>query len=353
MSATRTVAAGYLESLLAGQPRLAREPVGVAQRAARGGGRPRRRADGADDPRRGVALHRPLAAHQADRSSRRARRPVCRARMSSAFDLAEAATRLVFVDGIYAPELSSVARDGGVVVANLSAAAAAHAAAIEPHLGRHVEFRDNVFAALNTAFLHDGALVVVPRDVSAAAPVHLLFIATQKDAASYPRCLVVAESGSAVTVVEDYVALQHGDLFHQRGDRDRARRRAQCRPRPGTARQRPGVSYRELRRVARDMPAAIGRSASRSARGSRATTSSVLQTAEGAECTIDGLALIGGAPARRHAHAASTTRSRTASAASCTNASSAAPRTRCSTARSWCARTRSAPTRRSRAATCC
>ena len=129
------------------------------------------------------------------------------------FRVEEATTRLVFVDGVHAPELSSVAPDGGVVVANLSAAGAAHAAAIDLHLGRHVEFRDSVFAALNTAFLHDGALVLVPRDVSAAAPVHLLFIATQKGAASYPRCLLVAESGSAVTVVEDYVALQPGTYF--------------------------------------------------------------------------------------------------------------------------------------------
>jgi len=45
---------------------VAREPVGVAQQAARGGRRPRRRADGTHDPRRGVALHRPFAAHQGD-----------------------------------------------------------------------------------------------------------------------------------------------------------------------------------------------------------------------------------------------------------------------------------------------
>ena len=119
----------------------------------------------------------------------RTRRRSRRRRTSSAFVLEEAATRLVFVDGVYAPELSSVARDGVVVVEPRRPRRAAHAAAIEPHLGRHVEFRDNVFAALNTAFLHDGALVVVPRDVSVAAPVHLLFIATQQDAASYPRCL--------------------------------------------------------------------------------------------------------------------------------------------------------------------
>jgi Fe-S cluster assembly protein SufD len=93
-------------------------------------------------------------------------------------------------------------------VVNLEAGFAAHAAAIEPFLGRLTEFSDNVFAALNTAFLHDAALIVVPRDTSIAAPVHLLFIATQKDVVSYPRCLLLAGSGSAVTVVEDYVSLQ-------------------------------------------------------------------------------------------------------------------------------------------------
>jgi Fe-S cluster assembly protein SufD len=129
------------------------------------------------------------------------------------FSLEEAATRLVFVDGVYAPQLSGVAGDPGVVAMNLAAAVAAHAAAIEPHLGRHAEFQDNVFPALNSAFLHDGALIVVPRNALAAVPVHLLFIATQKQAASYPRCLLIAESGSTVTVVEDYVALQDEAYF--------------------------------------------------------------------------------------------------------------------------------------------
>jgi len=97
--------------------------------------------------------------------------------------------------------------DSGVVVSNLPKVLATHGAAIEAHLGRHAAFRDNVFAALNTAFLHDAAVIVVPRNVALAAPVHLLFIATQKEVVSTPRCLVVAESGSAMTVIEDYVVL--------------------------------------------------------------------------------------------------------------------------------------------------
>ena len=209
------------------------------------------------------------------------------------FYLEEATTRLVFVDGVYAPQLSSVAKDLGVVVMNLSAVVSAHAAAIEPHLGRHTEFQDNVFAALNTAFLHDGALIVMPRDASVAVPVHLLFLATQKEAASYPRCLVVAESGSAVTVVEDYVALQEEAYFtnavteivladnarvnHIRVQREgsKAFHVANCAVSLGRASNYQSVSV------------ALG------ARISRYNLN-VRLAAEGAECAVDGLALIGG-----------------------------------------------------------
>ncbi len=128
------------------------------------------------------------------------------------FYLAETVTRLVFVDGVYAPHLSTklpdVSKDSGFVVSNLSATKSEILTIIEPHLGHHTEFKDNIFAALNTAFLHEGALIIVPRNVAVEIPIHLLFIATQKEVTSHPRCLLIAESGSTVTVLEDYVTLQ-------------------------------------------------------------------------------------------------------------------------------------------------
>jgi len=209
------------------------------------------------------------------------------------FCLEEASTRLVFVDGAYAPELSAMGKNGGPLVSSLAAALAAHAAAIEPHLGRHAGFIDDVFAALNTAFLHDGALVVVPRHVVVAAPVHLLFIAAQKESASHPRCLVVAEAGSEVTIVEDFVTLQdetyftnavteivlgdHAAMTHVRVQREspQAFHVAKC-----------SVSLGHASRY-RSVGVALG------ARISRCNLD-VLQEAEGAECAIDGLALIAG-----------------------------------------------------------
>jgi hypothetical protein len=57
------------------------------------------------------------------------------------FTAPEAALRLVFVDGVHAPALSSTAGlPRGIAVANLAAALAAHGADMEPHLARHVAF---------------------------------------------------------------------------------------------------------------------------------------------------------------------------------------------------------------------
>jgi Fe-S cluster assembly protein SufD len=162
---------------------------------------------------------------------------------------------------------------------------------MQNHLGRHAAFDDNAFAALNTAFLNDGALIVATRNVAVAGPVHLLFIATQAEAASYPRCLVVAEAGSAVTVIEDFVALQDQAYFtnavteiavadnasvtHVRVQREGAQafHIANC-----------AVSLAHASRY-RSVSVAFG------ARISRYNLN-VKQTGEGVECAVDGLALI-------------------------------------------------------------
>jgi len=204
----------------------------------------------------------------------------------------EAAARLVFVDGRYAPEHSF--NRAGITVGNLAASLNQHGAAVQAQLGQHLAIERNAFAALNTAFLHDGALVILPRDLALAAPVHLLYIATREHAASYPRCLVIAESGSAATVIEDYVALQDDAYFtnavtemalaanaavhHVRVQRDGAAafHIANC-----------AVSLAHASRY-HSVSVALG------ARISRHNLN-VRLTAEGAECSVDGLALIGGA----------------------------------------------------------
>ncbi len=126
------------------------------------------------------------------------------------FLIAESGHRLVFVDGFFSPELSQRNEHDQLLIGNLTALVSANAALVETHLGQHVQFRDNIFAALNTAFLQDGAFIMLPENCVVSSPIHLLFIATQEQTTQYPRCLLIGKSNSQATVIEDYVSLESG-----------------------------------------------------------------------------------------------------------------------------------------------
>lgn len=132
----------------------------------------------------------------------------------SHFIAPEATAHLTFVDGVFAPELSANAGlPYGVVVTHLAAALNTHAAVIEAHLACHAGFEQEVFAALNTSYLRDGAFIWVAKNQKCPTPVQLLFVSTQKEAAAYPRVLVVAEPGSECTLIEDHVGLADAVYF--------------------------------------------------------------------------------------------------------------------------------------------
>lgn len=139
--------------------------------------------------------------------------PVAAAIKVSAADIAthvvpEAAMRLVFVDGVPAPELAQQgALPAGVTVIAMSDALKSHAALVEPHLAKLAGVGQELFTALNTAFLQHGVFIHLAKDAQLKAPIHLLFVAAGNGVAAYPRCLIVAESGAEACVIEDYVAL--------------------------------------------------------------------------------------------------------------------------------------------------
>ncbi|MEA5625367.1 Fe-S cluster assembly protein SufD [Nostoc sp. UHCC 0251] len=121
--------------------------------------------------------------------------------------LPEAAnSRLVFVNGVYAPELSAVSDlPSGIVVSNLVGLSAVEHQAVQQYLAQ-AEGAQEVFTALNTAGITDAAVVWVKKNVVVETPIHLVFISVAGETAtiSQPRCLVVAESGSQVSLVEEY-----------------------------------------------------------------------------------------------------------------------------------------------------
>src|SRR5215467_4676528 len=86
---------------------------------------------------------------------------------------------LVFVNGKFSPQLSRIpALPKGVEAGSLAGAILKHPAAVEQYLGKHLDFYRDAFAALNTAFVDDGAYVYVPRSTVVEAPIYVLYLST-------------------------------------------------------------------------------------------------------------------------------------------------------------------------------
>jgi Fe-S cluster assembly protein SufD len=209
------------------------------------------------------------------------------------FVLAEAPHRLVFVDGVFAPGLSTQPANSEILsTGNLEGI---QKSPLEDQMRKHLAKQpgaEELFTALNTANLGDGAIVSVAKNQTVETPIHLLFISTSAEPTiSHPRCLVVAETGSAVTLIEEYVSLGEEVYFTN----------------PVTEIWIEANAQVNHTRVQRDSATAfhIGKTAVSQARDSRYTCNAisygaqlsrhhleVYQTGEQAETTLNGLTLI-------------------------------------------------------------
>ena len=85
--------------------------------------------------------------------------------------------QLVFVNGNYSPELSSLQGGDEFVVGNLAAFFETDMQdVVASHLARYADVQNHAFTALNTAFFHDGAFIRLPKGKAINLPVHLIFV---------------------------------------------------------------------------------------------------------------------------------------------------------------------------------
>ncbi len=118
--------------------------------------------------------------------------------------------RLVFVNGQFAPGLSSpqpLLED--VKVNSLAHALTSDRDSLEQHLARYADYQHDAFCALNTAFMEDGAFVCIPPGAVLQEPIYLLYVSTAGAVPTivHPRNLILVGNNSQATVVEEYVSL--------------------------------------------------------------------------------------------------------------------------------------------------
>jgi len=124
--------------------------------------------------------------------------------------------RLVFVNGVSSPDLSRLHRlPAGARVESLANALQGDDDVLHAHLSRYVRYQEHSFVALNTAFIEDGALVLVPKGVVVEEPIYLVFVSTGQygPVVSHPRNLIVAGEGSQARIVEIHIGAGSGPYF--------------------------------------------------------------------------------------------------------------------------------------------
>ena len=113
---------------------------------------------------------------------------------------------LVFVNGIFSPELSDIADlPAGVTATPMSRALAEMPQPVERAFGQACAHEHHGFVAFNTAFFGEGLFLCVPADCVLDRPVQLLQVSTQNDTAANLRNLIVLDAGAQATLIEIFV----------------------------------------------------------------------------------------------------------------------------------------------------
>ena len=118
----------------------------------------------------------------------------------------EHAAGLTFVTGFRNPVQPGGASED-VEVLSLSTVLSEKEDWVQARLGSLVDIERHRFGALNTGYLRDGVVVRVPKGSGRKEVVHLRYETPPQSSApvNYPRVLVVAEEGTEVTILEEYV----------------------------------------------------------------------------------------------------------------------------------------------------
>jgi len=122
-------------------------------------------------------------------------------------------SRAVFLNGIFQPDLSSLATlPKEVVLMELGEALVndQHAELVRKYLERESQPDESGFTTLNTALFSSGLFLKIPRGLQVETPVHLLFVG-QADhegvrPAAFPRVLIIGEENSSATIIESYAS---------------------------------------------------------------------------------------------------------------------------------------------------
>ena len=94
----------------------------------------------------------------------------------------------------------------GVIFCSFSEAVREHPDLVRAYLGSVVSYRDNFFAALNSAVFSDGSFCFIPAGVACPMELSTYFRINAAETGQFERTLIVAEAGASVSYLEGCTA---------------------------------------------------------------------------------------------------------------------------------------------------
>jgi len=124
--------------------------------------------------------------------------------------------RIVFVNGRFAPQLSTFRHDKSQFeIIGLAKVIDTQPDLLQPYLARYVDPDEHGFNALNTASINDGLYLHVFKDKQVKQAIHVLYLSTAIDGLLVlPRNLILLDEHAQATVVEHYASLSHSSPSH-------------------------------------------------------------------------------------------------------------------------------------------
>ena len=97
-------------------------------------------------------------------------------------------------------------REQGIIFMSISEAVKEVPELVKKYLGSVVPYRDNYFAALNSAVFSDGSFVYIPKGVRCPMELSTYFRINARNTGQFERTLIVADEGSYVSYLEGCTA---------------------------------------------------------------------------------------------------------------------------------------------------
>lgn len=120
--------------------------------------------------------------------------------------LAGVAVDAVFDSVSVATTFKEKLKESGVIFCSFSDAVQDYPELIEKYLGTVVPYRDNFFAALNSAVFSDGSFVYIPKGVRCPMELSTYFRINAANTGQFERTLIVADEGAYVSYLEGCTA---------------------------------------------------------------------------------------------------------------------------------------------------